>query len=253
MKGVGERLEANPGDWFRIVTHGQAASESVIRSRCKLNDKLNESRGTGGRYLASLSASRFNYRLIWKFSFTAFHASSYAPYRGRKEIYARVFSWKADGLRVDTHVASIRWTHFVRSGQMLLLFFTHPSDVIFSSVFFFLPLPLFTFHFRSHRKRNFRSDASKRQIRFHPDVRRKKGRKLYLIIIRIFLLFSWWKRSVHTQINRIRVLRVYIYIFIHTHTYTHHTLTYIYRKYIHTKTRALSSWSTSCKCWVSIE
>lgn len=224
MKGVGERLEANPGDWFRIVTHGQAASESVIRSRCKLNDKLNESRGTGGRYLASLSASRFNYRLIWKFSFTRrpMHhivdgkKFTHAYFRGRQTAYASIHTLhRFDGRISFAPARCYYYFSLIRAMWYFLLFF------------FFLPLPLFTFHFRSHRKRNFRSDASKRQIRFHPDVRRKKGRKLYLIIIRIFLLFSWWKRSVHTQINRIRVLRVYIYIYTYTHIHTPHTHVYI--------------------------
>lgn len=97
MKGVGtigeRETRSESGDWFRIVTHGLAASESVIRSRRKLDDKLNESparRCSGGRWRLSFGETRVNYLdfLSWPAAFVAS--------RWHDEIYARVayFSWR---------------------------------------------------------------------------------------------------------------------------------------------------------------
>lgn len=186
MKGVGtigeRETRSESGDWFRIVTHGLAASESVIRSRRKLDDKLNESparRCSGGRWRLSFGETRVNYLdfLSWPAAFVAS--------RWHDEIYARVayFSW--------------RYYTIMRT--------------IFSSFSFYDAFWCFTI-FEAYVYLFSLSHVSKMYASMLPDEKLSIKNSWYF-----FYFFSRNEACAHT--DRIRgVLRVYIYTYTHKYT-----------------------------------
>lgn len=209
MKGVGtigeRETRSESGDWFRIVTHGLAASESVIRSRRKLDDKLNESparRCSGGRWRLSFGETRVNYLdfLSWPAAFVAS--------RWHDEIYARVayFSWRYYTI-MRTIFSSFS---FCASSWCFTIFEAFPRCM---PPCFVWCVPMLH-NFRSVRIPLLSlSHVSKMYASMLPDENLSIKNSWYF-----FYFFSRNEACAHT--DRIRgVLRVYIYI--HTHINTH--------------------------------